>query len=735
MARRKETLSQRDFGYGQTRPEAVERDDTPLVVEGLKGALNTVGLTTGGLQGRPGTVFTGETEASNGIDVDLGAGRVFDVHVVEDGVIVYDADNAVAASFTSNTWDSLTGKYGSDTFADSKFWVLPDPDTSSILIGSKSYPTHALVLSNAGVWSFGLFEYATNLKGAVLQPYYPYFPAVSITPSGRTGAITVTADTAIWTSAYEGMRIRYVNREILLGTMVSSTVMNATVIEELPPSYDFTVADVSGYQVGDAVEHENLGGQGIITEISGSDISVLATELWDGFSASDKLIGPNAAQTISAQVTISPVISNIWDMQMASAVHGYPGWGAKHKGRAYLNRFPNAPNSFAASVAGRIDDFTLGPDDGDGFVETLGANYGGDLLFIISAEDLLFFSTRGLYYQPTRGGEDVTPSSIGPIPFSQIGCSSTIPVSVDDGAIFVDAVGEQIYAAVLAGDYYKSWAVQNISQYHSALFNAPKFLGATKTGSKRPEHFIFVVNDDGTAAVCQWDRAQNKIGWRPWETNGQFVSIYQAFGAIHAVVDRSIDTFSGRFRERFEDGVYLDCSSFIQIEDGDVAAVRVPHYGSTSELPVHLYGATPAMYLDGWDFGDVVLAVDGSPVTANDLPFEYPDSYAGFIQAGLTFEIRVVPWDRRSVNTQRGPRDVKRVIKTFITVQDTLSFTYEGYTFGGYRADDDLSQPPPARSEEYSAITGGRGAFIDRAIVSDRPGPFNLLKLKYRVTI
>ena len=54
MARRKETISQVDFGYGATRPESVEREDTPLVLEGLKEALNTVGLTTGSLKGRPG---------------------------------------------------------------------------------------------------------------------------------------------------------------------------------------------------------------------------------------------------------------------------------------------------------------------------------------------------------------------------------------------------------------------------------------------------------------------------------------------------------------------------------------------------------------------------------------------------------------------------------------------------------------------------------------------------------
>lgn len=735
MARRKETLSQNDFGFGETRPEAVERDDTPLVVEGLKCARNTVGLTTGAIEGRPGTLHIGSTTALHGREVDLGKGRVFDVHVVADGVVVYGSDGSVDSEFLFNNWDALTSKYGSDTFEESQFWILPDPDTSSILIGSSAYPTHALVLDDAGAWAFGLFQYERSLNGAVQHPYFPYFPGVTITPSARTGEITVTASAPIWTDAYEGLRIRYVDREIILGTRVSSTIMNATVTEELPPTFEFTVASGAGYQVGDAVEHETLGGQGIVVSVSGNSISVLALVLWDGFAASEKLVGPNASQVISAQTSVSPGGSTQWDIQMGSRVHGYPGWGAKHKGRAYFNRYPSAPNAFAVSIAGRIDDFRAGPDDGDAFVETLGANRGGDLLYIISAEDLLFFTTRGLYYQPTRGGEDVTPKTIAPVPFSQMGCSNTVPVAIDDGAVFVDSVGEQIYAAMLAGDYYRSWTAKNISQYHSHLISSPVFLGATVAGSERPEHFIYAINDDGTVAVCQWDRDQNKIGWRPWETAGAFKSIYQAFGRMWSVVDREIGGTTNRFRERFEQGVYLDCASLVQIEEGSGVSSTVTNvFGSDTKFPAHLFGEQPAIFMENWDLGDATISSDGVPVTSDAMDFEFPD-FDGYAQLGLPFTITVTPWPRRSVNTQRGARDIKRMVKAFITVLDTLKFKFEGYTFGGYRAGDDLTVPPKLRSEEFAAITGGRSAFEERPIVSDRPGPFKIAKLKYRVTV
>jgi hypothetical protein len=735
MARSKETISQVDFSFGETRPEAVERDDLPLVAQAVKSGRNTLALTPGAIEGRPGTLHIGETAAKYGTEVDLGANRVFDVHIVEDGVVIYGEDGATVASFLSSRWDDLPGKYGADTFSQNEFWMFPDPDTSSILLGSSSYPTHALVIDPAGVWSFGLFSYEASQQGALQQPYWPYFADVSITPSAQSGAITVTVSQPIFTAAFEGIRIRYVDREIVLGTLISATEINATVSEELPPTYRFTVASGSGYQVGDAVEHETLGGQGRIVSVSGNRIDVVATVLWDGFTSSEKLVGPNASQEISAQATINPGPSFLWDMQMANPIHGYPGWGTKHQGRAYFCRYPNAPNAFAVSAAGRIDDFGAGAEDADGFVETLGADLGGNLLYMISAEDLLFFTTRGLYYQDTRAGEDVTPRTIRPNLFSRMGCSETVPVAVDDGAIFVDAAGQQIYAAVLAGDYYRSWAARHISQYHSHLLNSPRFLGATKFGSSRPEHFVYVINADGTAAVCQWDRAENKVGWRPWVTAGQFQSIYQAFGDVWAVVDRADGSFTGRFRERFQQGVYLDCTCAVQVDQGSVVSLGVAqHFGALTKYPVHLVGARPAMFFENWDLGDADLDAAGVPLLSDGLDFSFP-TYDGFAQFGLPFLIEVTPWSRRSVNTQRGARDIKRVIQTFITVQDTLQFEYQDATFGGYRAGDDLSVPPSLRSEEFRVANGGRSHYQDRPITVTRPGPFRLLKLRYRVTV
>ncbi len=56
---------------------------------------------------------------------------------------------------------------------------------------------------------------------------------MTLTPSGTTGAITLTTSAAYWTSNHEGIIVRYKGKEVLTTTVSSSTVMNGTVRETL----------------------------------------------------------------------------------------------------------------------------------------------------------------------------------------------------------------------------------------------------------------------------------------------------------------------------------------------------------------------------------------------------------------------------------------------------------------------------------------------------------------------
>ncbi len=735
MARRKETIWQRDFSLGAVRPEAVERDDTPLIDQSVKEALNTISLTTGQTRDRPGTVHLNETDANHGIEVDLGQDLVFDLHIVPTGVILYDSDGAVEFSSTSGDWTTITGKYSTYTFDDIQFWVIPDPDGTAVLIGSRYFPTQALIRDSAGSWTFGEMAYTEDPGGAVRQPFWNYYPQITITPSARTGTITVTASSPIFTSAHAGLTIRYFEKQIEFTTFSSTTVMNATVLEKLPPAFTLTVSSSDGFAVGDAVEHSTDGGRGLVTAISGNDVTVVVLQNYTGFPNSGSLIGPTAKSAISARVSAAVQATELWDIQMGNPIHGYAGHASRHLGRVYLCDFPSAPQAFAVSVAAEVSNFKMGVNDADGFVETIGTDVGGTLKYVLSAEDLLFFTTKGLYYQGTRDGTAVTPQTIGPVRFSRFGCASVIPIAVDDGAVFVDAVGQQIHAAILAGDINRAWTRIPLTKFHSHLISTPVRLGATASGSATPEDFLYVTNSDGTATICQWDRDNQLISWRPWETQGQFKSIYQAFGEMHAVVDRTIATVATRFRERFETSAVMDCVAAVNVSTGfPEGEAGVAWAGGTTAFATHLEGHTATVYEEGWDHGDRVISAAGKPLDDAGAVLDYPD-YQAVVQVGLPFDVEITPWSRRSASTQRGVREVKRLIALFVTVQSTGVFKIAGKSYGGYRVGENSEIPPPLRDQQYKVTVLGTDSYEDVPITRDRPGPFLLTKLGYRVVV
>jgi hypothetical protein len=752
MAGRKEMIWQNDFSLGAVRPEAEERDDSDLIAASLFEAQNTITLTTGQVERRPGMLFLDNVQSKQQFAVSLGEGRSYQLHILSNGYVLYDTDENVVASSGAINWTTLGGFLSnrpwfnpgvtppvSFTFSDIQFWAVSSPDQGAIIIGSKFFDLHALTLSDAGVWTFGKLAYAEGANSAPQIPYIrPKGAGKMRAVSGNAPECVVTTNFDFFEAGHVGTYVRHNGTPILIIGVVGPREANGIARGTLSRTLWITVASVADFTLGDAVEHETLGGTGIVTNINTADkiLTVFCLGSYKDFTGSGNLIGPNAKEVISlAEVTSNGALINLWDAQMFSRIYGFAGWGAVHKGRLYLCDYPCSPRAFAASQAGVLMNFQDGANDADAFVETIGGDFGGDLKFILSAEDLLFMTTRGLYYQPTRDGSAITPLTISPVPFSQIGVSSVIPMPMDDGAIFVDTVGQQIYAAILSGDAYRSWRAIQISAYHSHLIKSPGNIGATSFGSEFPEQFIYVVNSDGTAAVCQWDKEQNKVSWRPWVTNGEYKRIYQSAGSIYAMVDRSLGGAKICRRERFERILSVDCGAYVLVSpefpSGGEGFFPIP----ASAVPAaHLSSETVQVYLEGWDFGDLLIDNQGK-ATEFGVPITYPSSVTRYAQIGLGYEVRCTPWSRRSIQTRSGTREVKRLIDLHITVQSTGGFKVNGADFGGYQGGNDFTVPPPMVSREFRIGISGGAAFKHIPITVDRPGPFRLLKLGYKVSV
>lgn len=735
MARRRTGIPQKDFSLGEVRKESIERDDAELIDRSLWKAENTMILTTGALQARPGSWHVVQVAGDDAIEIEPESGLNYFLTISAGGLEIRDQDGDVVTSFNTATWT-----------ATEDVWINNLGDT--ILMGSQQSAVHALLYADQ-IFTFGLMSFADGAGGSLNQPYWRYRPDVAITPSATTGSITITADKTVFTQNYVGQRIRYVDREITIATVTSGTSATGTVVDDLPPTKQLTVASATGFRIGDAVEHSVLGGQGIITDISGSDIDVLVTRYFTGFDATgsgNDLVGPSARSQISAQSTTSPGATQLWDEPLMSPERGYAGASSEHNGRIVLNDFPQAPNVIAISAVNTYNDFAVGTNDDDAILDTVGAK-STRVTNVVSAEDMVILTSNGLYYQETRDGTALTPSNWLPVKFDRIGASTVRPARVSDGVVFVSKNGGNVMGAVLQGDIYKAWSVIPLSEFHSHLIKSPVSIGATDSDSDTPERFVFVCNSDGTAAVMRWQRGvvadTDTVGWVPWSTDGSYLRLFMAFGSVHAIIERTISGSTAKHLERLDTDAVLDSATAFPTEttycltdedanvlvneDGDCLASEV-------EGATHLASTTATVYLDGWDFGELTLDASGYPLDSFGAALALPSRTAD-AQIGILFQSEVHPWPRRSTDSAYGRQEAKRIIRLGVSVQDTIRFKCRNEPHGDYDFNADLEEPPALRTETAYFTVAERDHYPVIPIVKDRPGPFRITALRYRVQV
>lgn len=90
-----------------------------------------------------------------------------------------------------------------------------------------------LLRSALGVWSLAAWNFFTD-DNIVHQPYFKFVESeVTITPSGVSGSVSLTASAPVFMPEHEGTRLRVGGKEVLITDYDSATVVTATVIETL----------------------------------------------------------------------------------------------------------------------------------------------------------------------------------------------------------------------------------------------------------------------------------------------------------------------------------------------------------------------------------------------------------------------------------------------------------------------------------------------------------------------
>lgn len=726
MARVKQTIMQRAFSFMEVREDLLEADDLDLRAASLQSARNMRSLATRAVEARPGLFFIRDaTGANDNYEIRPKADLKFNLQIGDDFLQVLDQNGFVIKDIQGAPW----------TAADT-IWV--EPFRSETIIGG-TFGMYSLIYDD-GTWTLQPFTFDPAAGGEIAQPYWSFQPNVAIQPSARKGAITITASEPIWVEAYVGQRIRYNFREIEITEYVSTTELRGTVVNALPPSYAIQVSKIDQFRVGDAVVGADTGYEGIVTEIRASNNFVYMTTL-SGFSGPDvgeRVATSNGTAEVLGKTEVEPTApSTAWDEPLISPVRGYPRSASTASGRLMLLDFPDAAGVIATSSARGPKDFQTGANDDDAIVREYGDN-SPRWLHAINMGDVVLFADNGVYYVPTRENGVLSPSTFNVIFVDEIGSSEIRPVKVEDGVIFVDASRERVSAALLDGNIYLKWSVRTMTTFHDHQIRDPIKLCGPSLGAGITEKYVFVINADGTLAAVSWQESirDEQIGFAPWDTAGRFISVAPLFGGYWALVDRDIEGGTQRMLEKFSTDAYLDSAvvytgasgtDYLEV-NGENLEVNGEDLEVSRPAAPHIPGMTATGYAGGWDLGDDVVASDGTFQSTG---------YEGERQIGLNFVAEIKLWPAELTDSRRIGSITARVFEAIISIQNTHGFeailNRTTRKIGAYRFGDDLTEPPPPRTEVRRFTIFGNRDHPDITFRKTRPGRFRVLATGQKV--
>jgi hypothetical protein len=700
----KQTITQRSFVIGEPREEFLEADDLDLRLASLRKARNV------------------RIKATRTIDQKLGSWfqrplfynvLQFEVRPTNDETYVLDI-GSTAIEVRDQNGITKFSNYVTNFGDKNKIWV--QGFSKDIIIGCAN-GLFRLRYTSASSWSLSAFSFAAAPGGELAQPYWSFVQGITLQPSALTGAITLTASQAVFTTQYVGQRVRYANREVLITSFTSSVLVSGTVISRLPPTYRLNVASSTDFNVGDAVIGQDTDYQGIVAAKAVGTIDVVTLRFLDGPDISEKIDGPSSTTTVTGKTSITPAATTIWDEPLISPARGYPRAAAGGTGRLIMCDFPQAPDVICASSVREIFDFLAGDEDDDAIVRAAGDN-SPRFLHVVNAGDLLLLADRGIYMVELRNNTPLSPSSFVPRLVDRRGSSTVKPALIDDGVIFLEASGQAIAVAQLDGNIYLKWSVRTISTFHAHLIKSPVSLCGPPENAVLPEKYLFVVNGDGTMAVMSWVDgfdAEN-VGFVLWETQGQFKDVSPAFGKYQVIVDRVFATGAAPVVEVLDQDVYLDCAVPLS------ASINSTFYGQ--ELSVCGVGWYAGLGTVD-NVGNFVL-----PGPAQTLPAD--------ARVGFSYTCTVGLWPQEQVNHPKAGILAARVIRMGASMLSTGPFAIRCNNitrrFGGYTVGADLSDVAAPETRLYRCSVIGRRDHPEIEIIKEKPGLFQILAATQEVT-
>ena len=347
--------------------------------------------------------------------------------------------------------------------------------------------------------------------------------------------------------------------------------------------------------------------------------------------------------TVSVTVDVLSTLTNTnaktdWRLGIWSGTTGYPHAGTFHDDRLFLAGADDYPQRFDGSKTGLYTNFSPSATDGtiadDNAVSfTLNADDVNAIRWMAPSEKgLLCGTSRGEWQiRPSSLNEALTPTNITARPTTRHGSADVAPVSAGKAVLFVQRASRKVreLAYVFEVDGYKAPDMTLLAEHISRP-------SIDETAyQEQPQAIMWGVRGDGVLLGMTYERELGVVAWHRHELGGSSNSAGTAIPLVESVavvpapdstrdelymiVQRYVNGATKRYVEYMsklwepedeqEDAFYVDCG-WTQIDE--VASDTVTGLW-------HLEGQTVGVYVDGMHLPDVVVTNGEAVLTRSGL--------------------------------------------------------------------------------------------------------------------
>jgi len=571
---RKYRVPVNSFQFGEVSPSTLSRIDTPIYASSAQRLENVVVRAEGGAMKRSGlkNIYNfGITKASGKVMQNKLESFIFS----DDERYIISIENAKVRCFRveSESTISLVETITQDVdeaalpFSDSYLYQYTFAQVGdTMFICHPLFMPRMLVRTSLTDFEIRVFSFDTRSDNKeTYQPYSVFHPTdVTLDPSAVSGTgITVTTSAAYWDttgsisngtfpdSKHVGVRVRYGTSEILINTIQSATVANASIVDTLIQKLNVlnpfrtitgsTVVEVTnvghGYSGGESLTFSDASATGGIAvgnlngaRTVGTIIDNNTFTITAGAAATSDEDGGGYVKVSTHNPTTN------WNEQAFSEKRGYPAAVTFHENRLVFAGTLAEPDSLWFSKSSEFFNFDVGEGEDDESINLIAAT--GDvnaIRYLVSDRDLQVFTVSAELYVPTFLNQAITPTNAQIRKQTPFGCDFVRPTPLDGATVFVQAGSKVVreYLYTDSEDAYTSTAVSTIASHMIDNF---KDISVVNGAFKEAESYSVFTSTNGECAVFGSNRAEKRAGWTRFTTQGSFESVVAVDDRLFASV-------------------------------------------------------------------------------------------------------------------------------------------------------------------------------------------------------